>query len=69
MNCLHHPDRRAISICQKFGQGYCEECCRCTDPRGYCKFRSQCIGWQVCGKAKKISPQSPPRVQKRNPNF
>ena len=50
MNCVKHPDRKAISICQKYNQGYCEECCGCTDPKGYCKFLSQCIGWQVCEK-------------------
>ncbi len=48
MNCIRHPKRPAFSICQKFSQGYCEECCTCTDPKGYCKFRTQCIGWNVC---------------------
>jgi hypothetical protein len=50
MNCIRHPDRKAFSICQKHHQGYCEECCACADPQGYCKYRSQCIGWQVCHK-------------------
>ena len=53
MNSVKHPDRPAFSICQKYNQGYCEECCRCTDPTGYCKYRMQCLGWQICQKKQK----------------
>ncbi len=60
MNCIRHPDRPAFSICQKYHQGYCEECCRCTDPKGYCKYRMQCIGWQICQKRQKNEPQNTP---------
>ncbi len=55
MNCINHPDRLAFSICQKYNRGYCQKCCICTDPKGYCKYRTQCIGWQICQKKKKKS--------------
>ena len=50
MKCTRHPDRPAFSVCMKYNQGYCEECCACPDRRGYCKFRTRCIAWQVCSK-------------------
>ena len=56
MNCNHHPDRAAFSICQKYNQGYCEECCTCADPIGYCRYRTQCVAWQVCRKNAKKRP-------------
>ena len=43
MNCINHPNRKAFSICQKYNHGYCRECCTCTDPKGYCKYRTRCI--------------------------
>jgi len=66
MDCLRHPQRPAFSICEKFGHGYCEECCPCSDPKGYCRYRTRCVGWRlrakegkresVKGKAQKITP-------------
>ncbi len=54
MNCINHPKRKAFSICQKYNQGYCQECCTCTDPKGYCRYRTQCIGWQICRKKQEL---------------
>jgi hypothetical protein len=50
MNCLRHPQRPAFSICEKFGHGYCEECCTCSDPKGYCRYRTRCVGWRLWAK-------------------
>ncbi|RJP57262.1 MAG: hypothetical protein C4549_05425 [Deltaproteobacteria bacterium] len=47
MFCTNHPDTRAISVCQKFGIGQCEECIACKDPNLYCKFRDHCIAWEL----------------------
>jgi hypothetical protein len=37
--------------------GYCQECLEnceaCTDPCGYCKFRTQCVIWELCKKSEK----------------
>jgi hypothetical protein len=52
MKCINHPDRNAFSICQKYNLGYCKVCCACRDPKAYCKYRTQCIGWQVCKRRK-----------------
>ena len=55
MNCRYHPDREARVVCQKMNFGYCEqcleECMACTDPCGYCRFRTQCIIWEMCKRS------------------
>ncbi|MBL7178172.1 MAG: hypothetical protein ISS66_20300 [Desulfobacteraceae bacterium] len=57
MQCRYHPDRGVSVTCQKMEIGYCRECldnCEaCTDPCGYCKFRTQCIIWENCRKSEK----------------
>ncbi len=57
MNCLFHDDREAYAKCQKMEIGYCRECLEnceaCTDPCGYCQFRTQCIIWELCKKSEK----------------
>jgi hypothetical protein len=57
MQCRYHPDREARVICQKMGDGYCQECldnCEaCTDPCVYCKFRASCIIWELCKNSEK----------------
>ena len=57
MKCLFHADREAYVKCQKMEIGYCRECLEnceaCTDPCGYCKFRPQCLIWEVCKKSDK----------------
>lgn len=40
MKCKNHPDREATWICQKFNYGYCDECCQCTMPDEFCRFRA-----------------------------
>ncbi len=56
MQCLNHPARRALAVCQKHERGYCRECCeclnidhccKCSDKKLYCRFRSQCIVWEL----------------------
>jgi hypothetical protein len=57
VQCRNHPDREARVVCQKMNVGYCQECldnCEsCTDPTGYCKFRSACMTWELCKKTVK----------------
>jgi hypothetical protein len=57
MACKYHPDREAFIKCQKMDIGYCRECldnCEaCTDPCGYCKFRSSCVIWELCKRSPK----------------
>jgi len=56
VKCRNHPDREAVGICQKHETGFCQEgcecfnidhCCECVDPKLYCKFRTQCIIWEI----------------------
>jgi hypothetical protein len=53
-HCRFHPDRDACVTCQKMEFGYCQECldlCKaCTDPCLYCKFRRECVIWELCRK-------------------
>ncbi len=55
--CKNHPDRSPAITCQKMDIGYCQECldnCEaCTDPCTYCKFRPQCVIWELCRKSAK----------------
>ena len=55
--CRFHPDREAYVTCQKMEIGYCRDCldnCEaCTDPCGYCRFRTQCIIWEKCRRSEK----------------
>lgn len=55
--CKFHPDRQARVQCQKMAIGYCQECldnCEaCTEPCGYCKFRTGCIIYELCRKSDK----------------
>ena len=55
--CRYHPDREACVGCLKMELDYCQECldnCRaCTDPCIYCKFRLECVIWELCRKAAK----------------
>lgn len=57
MKCRYHPDRDVAVRCSKMEIGYCQECldlCEaCTDPCGYCKFRTQCIIWELCKRSEK----------------
>ena len=57
MKCRNHPERDACTQCQKMEIGYCTHCldnCEaCTDPCGYCKFRTQCLIWELCRKSEK----------------
>jgi hypothetical protein len=57
MQCRNHPDREARVKCSKMETGYCAECLEnceaCTDPCGYCKFRSSCVIWEQCKRSPK----------------
>ncbi len=46
--CRNHPDRPSTLVCHKFGLGFCDECCRCPQPRSHCKFRTQCLVTEFC---------------------
>jgi hypothetical protein len=55
-HCHNHPDRPVRVTCQKNPtRGYCEECLDegspCFDPSLYCKFRSQCVIWELAREA------------------
>lgn len=52
MKCRYHPAEDAVAVCQKFGYGYCRECCQappdgtgcaCPSPKEHCKFRQECL--------------------------
>jgi hypothetical protein len=50
--CHNHPDIEARVTCQKNNtRGYCQECLDrgvpCFDPELYCKFRGQCVIWEL----------------------
>jgi hypothetical protein len=55
--CKNHPERAARVQCQKMAVGYCQECldnCEaCTEPCGYCKFRTGCIIYELCKRSDK----------------
>lgn len=52
--CANHPQREAAWFCLKHSVAYCDECCRCPHPEGYCKYRSQCAIWQVCLESDRV---------------
>lgn len=45
--CANHPDEEGRYYCSKYGRHLCECCAVCADPKLYCKFRSQCIIWEL----------------------
>ena len=56
MQCRNHPDREAFALCQKNETGFCmtccefmniDHCCECASPKLYCKFRTQCMIWEL----------------------
>ncbi len=57
MQCKNHSDREAVVPCQKHQIGYCGECLEngvsCTDPSIYCKFRTQCVIWEMGREGRK----------------
>ena len=57
MQCKNHSDREAVVPCQKHQTGYCGECLEngvsCTDPSIYCKFRTQCVIWEMGREGRK----------------
>ena len=67
MQCRNHPGRDALAVCQKHETGFCRECCECLnidhccecmDPQLYCKFRSQCIIWELSRDRRKKNVKS-----------
>jgi hypothetical protein len=65
MRCKNHPGREAIALCQMHEVGFCQECCdcfnfdqccECIDLELYCKFRSQCITWEMSMDRRKKFP-------------
>jgi hypothetical protein len=58
--CVNHPDRPGKWLCQKFDLAYCDECCRCGQAEGYCKFRPQCGVRQICAEDQQQADQARP---------
>ncbi len=48
--CVNHPDRPARWHCMKFSMNFCDECAKCPHPEGYCRFRPQCLIFQMSGE-------------------
>jgi len=65
--CINHPQREARWFCQKFQVAYCDECCRCTHPEGYCIFRPQCAIWQICLEEDKETARSASEASEGHP--
>lgn len=59
--CVNHPHRRAKYTCMKFNVHLCEECAKCQDPMGYCKFRSQCMIYELYKQEKRQSREEKDR--------
>ncbi len=63
MKCRNHPDREAVIPCRKHQTGYCDECLdtgvSCTDPTIYCKFRTQCVIWEMGREERKKTVLEP----------
>lgn len=62
MKCRVHPDEEAVAVCQKFGYGYCRQCCQtpaegqgcaCSSPDEHCKFRQECLVYYADRRMKK----------------
>lgn len=47
MKCTNHPEREATFHCAKDDVYLCEECLKCRNPDIYCKFRTNCIIWEM----------------------
>lgn len=47
MRCVNHPHAEAPFLCRKHDVYLCPHCLNCQDPKGYCKFRSQCVIWEL----------------------
>ncbi len=56
-HCSRHPERPSVIKCHKMERAFCQQCldeCEaCTDPCTYCKFRPQCVIWELCRKSEK----------------
>jgi len=62
MNCMKHPERTAVAVCEKNEMGFCSECLstykrehdsKCFDPALYCKYRTSCLLWGFSREKKK----------------
>ena len=52
VHCHVHPEAESRVVCQKVNiRGYCQSCLDqgvpCFDPSIYCKFRGQCVIWEM----------------------
>ena len=45
--CLNHPGAKGVFWCMKHARRLCADCARCAGPVGHCKFRTQCVIWEV----------------------
>lgn len=47
VRCVNHPEVEGNFYCSKYARHLCEVCATCADPKLYCKFRPQCIIWEL----------------------
>ncbi len=46
-HCINHPGREGKFTCMKYRKNLCDECMACQDPGLYCRYRSQCVIWEL----------------------
>ncbi len=68
MKCRYHGDQEAVAVCQKFGYGYCRQCCEegerdprcgCSSPETHCVFRSGCVVYYMSRRREKAAAGRP----------
>ncbi|MBI5525626.1 MAG: hypothetical protein HY897_04775 [Deltaproteobacteria bacterium] len=52
-HCVNHPARPARLRCTKYSKPLCDMCVACQDPALYCKFRTECLVWEIERQKKK----------------
>jgi len=41
--CIKHPEKKGSHLCSKYLIYLCDDCLACSNPKGYCKFRTSCM--------------------------
>jgi hypothetical protein len=47
MECPRHPGCEARYRCEKYEVMMCERCMTCRSPKVHCKYRQQCLIWEL----------------------
>lgn len=45
--CHNHPEKESRFLCMKYDRWLCEACLKCQDPKLKCKFRIDCVIWEI----------------------